>query len=167
MTRGTDRGRRADTLPESQMRRILEDMKRDGLITKFIGDEWVQSPFRRKGVRQQFDFLVDDVLVIEVQGKHWHLRTRRVKKDNAKRESFETMGYGVLWIWDDELRYAFQVKRGPRWTQYIRDMVMAMLPYAHERRRNYVEYEEGLTDVEYIMVEHPDFGAVPIRTRRD
>ncbi len=97
---------KTNTLPERQMREILQEMKDDNLIKTFIGSKWIQTPFRRKGIKQEADFLVDKILVIEVQGAKWHEKKRQKKKDIAKRESFEAMGYTVLWIWDDELRYA-------------------------------------------------------------
>jgi hypothetical protein len=120
-----------------------------------------------EGYRLEADFLVDDILVVEVHGKRWHTRKKRAKKDIAKRASLESCGYPVLWVWDDELRYAFQVRRGPAYTKFIRDMVITMLNHAKKLEEAYKSFEERKKIFEKLKVEHPELGKVFIRRRRE
>jgi hypothetical protein len=114
------------------------------------------------------DLLVDGCLVIEVMGSYFHTKKRRVAKDIAKRNVFEHMGYGVLWVWDDELRYASQVRKGKQWTTYIKDMVKAKLKFARRNRKAYSVFQKTLVnDHNGAKVLHPEFEEVLIRRRRE
>jgi very-short-patch-repair endonuclease len=63
------------------------------------------------------DFLVSGKLVIEVQGKYWHSKSSRIRKDEVKKECLEAEGYTVLAITDEELyKHAEEVERTLRET---------------------------------------------------
>ena len=147
---------RKDTGPEDICRAILEELN-----LSFISNESVETPFRDYPI--EADFLVEHCLVIEVQSHFFHDKARRVGKDRAKREAFTAMGLGVLWLWDDELRYADQVKRGKVWRPFIKAMVTSMLMYAHKVHAAWLVYMNSFPPCP--SVKHPDLGLVEIRSR--
>ena len=144
--------------PEMQLRKILDEM---GL--NYISNEYVDTPFKIH--RIEADFLVEKCLVIEVQSEYFHSKKRRRRKDLAKRACFTALGYGFLELWDDELRYANQVKRGPMWKPYIKDMITKSLSNARRLFRFY----ESIKNIagEEIRVEHPELGEVYLHKRRE
>lgn len=158
---------KTNSKPERQMRGILQEMKDAHHIQTFISNQWIQAPFRRKGFQLEADFLVDDVLVIEVQGSYFHLKKTRANKDVAKRHVFEHMGLGVLWVWDDELKYACQKRRGPIWRQYLKNIITIKLYMAENNREAYKMFLNALEFDYSIRMPHPDLGDITIRGRRD
>jgi len=118
----------------------------------------VSTPFRDYPV--EADVIVEDVLVIEVQSR-FHLKRRRERKDEAKRECFEALGYGVLWIWDKELEWAYQKVRGETWMWALKEWIRASLDYAKKVREAYVEFVSVRQNTPAVI--HPDYGMMNIR----
>ena len=81
---------RSDTEPEFKVRRILERLNQSFRSREPVG-------------RFIVDFLVKGVRVIEVKGRFWHLKPRRIDSDELKRRILEDWGYPVLELWDDEV----------------------------------------------------------------
>ncbi len=60
------------------------------------------------------DFLINNNVVIEVQGKYWHCHPKyvphpnkkqqeRISHDIEKRDNLQKMGYVVVWLWEHEI----------------------------------------------------------------
>ena len=144
-----------DTLPERQTAKILDEM---GL--KYERNRYVETPFRDYPI--EADRIVDDCLVIEVQSERFHMKTRRQRKDVAKRNCFKAMGFGVLWLWDKELEWAFQVKRGEVWRPAIKGWVTVALEYARELRAQHMR----LLNLQVPHITHPDYGLIGLEEDR-
>ncbi len=125
-----------DTEPEMTCRRILEEMK-----LNFTGER-IKLPTRNCYV--EADFIVEGCLIIEVQGTKWHMKSARRRKDAAKKEGFLAMGMATLELWDWELAYADQKKRGPVWRIYVKEMITLMLDYSRKMLKCWAGYVSTL-----------------------
>lgn len=89
---------KAWTKPE----RVLADALRKANVS-FVTQESISTPFR------EWPFIVDfyfpeHKLVVEVNGRYWHDRTKRQrKKTEIKEACLEQAGYKFLAFWDDEV----------------------------------------------------------------
>lgn len=117
------------------------------------------TPFRDYPI--EGDVLVENVLVIEVQSEYFHSKSTRQRKDDAKLKCFEAMGLGCLWLYDDELRYAFQKKRGSEWKPLIKQWILTMLDYSRSLRARYLQYME--LSINVPMGTHPEYGRISLR----
>lgn len=157
------------TEPETQLWSILDELVADKRVEKFVRNDFIATPFRDYPI--QYDSLVDDVLVIEVQGVAWHVRmkthgkykaqTTRARKDHHKFECFSMMGLGVLWLYDDELNKASIPKYRSVWRPAIKSWIVDSLACAKVRRRLWLKYmNDSAVDVKGF---HPDLGVVSLR----
>ena len=155
-----DNSEKGGSLPERRAWAILSEM---GL--PFERNVMINTPFRDWPV--EADVIVDKCLIIEVQGLYFHGKATRHRKDHAKAESFEAMGYGVLWLYDDELKLAFQKAKGPVWKAAIKDWITKMMEYSRNVRELYLRYRSGAACTP--SAEHPEFKRVNLHTdsRRD
>lgn len=140
--------------PETRLWRILDSMS-----LRYERNVPVSTPFRDYPV--EADVIVEDVLVIEVQSRLFHTKSRRERKDEAKRECFEAMGYGVLWIWDKELEWAYQKARGEKWTGALKEWIKAGLDYAKKVREAYIQFVSVRQNTPAVI--HPDYRMMNIR----
>jgi very-short-patch-repair endonuclease len=88
---------KSDTKPEMAMRRILEHLR-----VSFKSQVPIKTRFREWPFI--VDFLVENRLVIEVQGVYWHSKKRRSEKDEIKRNCLIETGYQFLEFTDEELK---------------------------------------------------------------
>ena len=154
-----DKVPRQGTEPEEQLWDILKEMKAEGSIQGFDYNTDIYTPFRDWPI--QADSIVDDVLVIEVQGEYWHSKKTRHKKDQHKLEAFEAMGYGCLWLYDDELNKATIPKYRAQWRPCIKTWISSMLAYSHTVRKLFLDYKSN--QIAVPMETHPDLGTVSLR----
>lgn len=157
-----------DTNIEFICRSILQEMKDEGTVKKFISHHWIETQLYERNRKKSYeaDFFVDDVLIIEVQGYH-HEKHARHMKDIGKRSVLESMGNYVLWLWGkEELLWAAQVKRGEVWKPTIKNWIMKALSQAHKLHSAWMVFRN--IQLETVWVIHPDFdGLIDLRTRND
>ena len=147
------------TDPERQLWSILNEMVAEKRIEKFVRNDYIVTPFRDYPI--QADTLIDDVLAIEVQGEYWHSKPTRQKKDQHKVECFEQMGYGCLWLYDDELNKATIPKYRQTWRPVIKTWIESALLYAHARRIRWLDY---MRETKHPTGVHPDLGTVSLES---
>lgn len=106
-----------DSSYEMKVRRILEEMQREGLIDGFISQEPIKVPTYKWPFRP--DFIISKngkQLVLEVQSRlhiyTWRgkLSKSRPKKDANKRLHLTNAGYLYLEVWPKDLRDPEKVK---------------------------------------------------------
>lgn len=147
---------RGGTEPETQLWKILDEM---GLGLRFERNVSVSTPFRDFPV--EADVLVEDELVIEVQSEYFHSKSTRMRKDEAKLRCFEALGMGVLWLYDDELRWACQVGKGKVWRPTLKDWIAKMLGFAGKKHELYLGYVSKTLN--YPTAAHPELGTVNLK----
>jgi len=160
---------RSSTGPETRLSTILDEMIVEKTVSKFLRNELIVTPFRDYPI--EADVLVDDVLVIEVQSVAFHVGMKihgkykvqktRAKKDQHKYECFEQMGYGVLWLYDDELNKASIPKYREAWRPIIKHWIEKMLEYAKKVNKLYNSYQNETINVPTAT--HPDLAMVSLR----
>ena len=148
---------RSDTGPERAVDRILDEMQ-----LKYERNQWIDTPFRDYPV--EADKIVEGCLIIEIQSRTFHTKKRRVRKDRAKRNCFEAMGFGYLELWDDEIRRAEQVKAGKIWRPALKEWIRLALENAKLQRILWLQYIAQSRRT--IMVSHPEYGELPLSKRR-
>ena len=155
---------RGGTKGELIARRLVAEIGLSYECNAMIG-----NPFRgaRYGASNiEADLLVDDVLVIEIQSVFHSRKAYRIRKDHAKRAAFEHMGYGVLWLWNDELHKTEQKKYKDKWRPAVKTWIQVSHIRAKAIRAAYNRYSAVLREIP--MVKHPVYrGIINLRKRND
>lgn len=81
------------SIPELRVKSIL-----DGLDIAYIQE-------KRIG-KYSIDFYLGFKMCLEVQGRYWHSKPDRVKADKRKKKYLESLGYIVVYVWEDEMNLA-------------------------------------------------------------
>jgi very-short-patch-repair endonuclease len=149
---------REGTLPERQLRSILDEMIEDNLIEGYDKNISVDTGSRDYCV--EADCLVDNALVLEAQGSYWHLKKIRMHKDVSKKVAFENLGYEVLALWDDELNNATIPKYCAIWRPAVKSWINIKLQFGRIRRQKHLEYVKATTFT--IKAHHPELGEITL-----
>lgn len=129
---------------------------------RYASNVWFDPVFR---TGFEADIIVEKVLVVECHSTYFHTKKRRMRKDRSKRFALEMMGYGVLELWDFEIKWACQVKRGKVWRPYIKGLISKMLKFSRDRMFRFKKYYGLVLNSSMFLplVAHPDFPNVPVR----
>lgn len=80
----------SESSSEKEIRRILEE-----LDLAYIKEKKID--------KYSIDFYLGFKCCVEVQGHYWHNRPNRKEADKRKLDKLTTLGYKILYIWDNEL----------------------------------------------------------------
>lgn len=85
----------------------LKRVSTSELKVKSILDELDLAYIREKRVgKYSIDFYLGFKTCIEVQGLYWHNQPKRIKTDKRKKAYLNSLGYKVIYLWDNELESA-------------------------------------------------------------
>ena len=115
--------------PEHVRKMIQKSLEKQRKGFKSKIETAVQAELDKRGVKAkyskilhrkyQFDFLIGDSILLEVQGDYWHAnpkfypdkskwtqdQIKKVELDERKRKYAEEYGYKIFYIWEDEVKH--------------------------------------------------------------